>query len=277
MDNQDLRRIVDSSGFAFQLAVEDLVKKAGDRFKVIATEHAWMHPSTHRTGFADIILESGPMRLVVECKRVREGQWVFLRADDRLTNGTIRTYRADLLWTGVSSRGETSATDSFVCVPESPQCPFCTVRGSGEEQQSMLERVAGTLLEATEAVAHEQQQIETARRQKAPDLFEAIWFYVPVIVTNSTLNVCSFDPATVDPAKGVLPEGATFVPATIVRFAKNLSFDIDTSGYADLTAANRAKNRTVLVVTAAALADFLRAFTIAGELPNRLRRFRDGM
>src|SRR5258706_12141810 len=84
MSDEVSRSIVDSSGFAFQLAVERFVGAAESPFTVLTTEHAWTHPRTGDSGFADIVLaDPKGTRLVVECKRARGGRWVFLRPDER--------------------------------------------------------------------------------------------------------------------------------------------------------------------------------------------------
>lgn len=264
-----LRNLVDSSGFAFQVAVERLV--SGTAFEVRASEHAWTHPNTQNSGFADIVLEKGLVRLVVECKRVRGGDWVFLRPGPTPDEASGASRRVDVLWTAVSPQQDATGTDAVFCTPETTQCPFCVIRGSGEGQQSMLERLAAQLLHATEAIAHEQKTLDIARREHL--MPAQCWVYVPVIVTNARLSVCSFDPNGVNVADGSLPADATFESVTAVRFFKNLSFDIDTSARRTLTAANRAKNRTVLVVNATGFTAFLKLFSWEGGMPEGLHRF----
>ena len=133
----------------------------------------------------------------------------------------------------------------------------------------MLERLAGKLLEATEAIADEQMQLDLANR---PMVRAEFWSYIPVIVTNATLWVCSFDPAKVD-GDGMLPPDAKFHPAPLVRFFKNLSSDSGESSSQDLAGANRAKNRIVFVVEAAYFPEFLKAFKTGDRLPRRLAKF----
>jgi hypothetical protein len=131
MSQDDLRKLVDSSGFAFQVAVEKLVAESGTSFGVRATEHAWTHPRTHNTGFADIVLEHDWLRLVVECKRVRGGDWVFLRPENRLWETARASRRVEVIWTAVSREKHATGTDHIFCLPETAQCPFCAIRGSG--------------------------------------------------------------------------------------------------------------------------------------------------
>jgi hypothetical protein len=270
MDKTELRKLVNTTGFAFQTAVEELVASSGSPFSVVATEHAWVHPNSKRSGFADIILESGWLRLIIECKRRSGGQWIFLRPEARLPESTSTSRRVEVLWTAVSSNQEASATNGIFCTPDTSQCPFCVVRGSGEDQQPMLERIAGHLLEATEAIAHEQRQIDLAHRATGPN---RIWFYIPVIVTNAELSVCSFKPSDVNATDGLLPPTARFESATVVRFFKNLAFDFDPAVNRELSATNRAKNRTVFVVNTAGFQTFLRQLHEVEGMPSALRPF----
>lgn len=276
---EDLRKLVDSTGFAFQFAVEESVK--GTPFSVVATEHAYVHPRTGAKGFADAILSDEAVRFVVESKRVRDGNWIFLQPQDRKSLSAARSQRAEVFWTAVSARGRGVQTDTgepidrgtgvdaFDCNPTSPQCPFCIVRGASDDQQSMLERLAGRLLEATEAIADEQMQLDLANR---PVLRAEFWFYVPVIVTNATLWVCSFAPAKVD-GDGMLPHDAKFERAPVVRFFKNLSWESGDTSQQDLAGANRAKNRTVFVVESQHFPTFLNTFKSGDRLPPRLMQF----
>lgn len=266
-----LRKLVDATGFAFQIAVEQLAAVSSSPYRVLATEHAWAHSETGETGFADIILEGEGNRLVIECKRIRGGgQWVFLRPERRSPAVTAKSRRVEVLWTGVSATQSATSVDRFFFAPETSQCPFCVVRGSGEDQQPMLERISGLLLSATEAIAQEQMNIDLAHRADRPS---SLWFYVPVIVTNADLTICSFDPAKIDASTGLLPDDATFETVTAVRFFKNLSFRLDPTRVRELTAANTAKSRTVIVVNAGGLQPFLRHFEVVEGLPNAARPF----
>ena len=271
-DADPLRSLVDSSGFAFQLAVEQLV--AGTPFTVLTTEHGWVHPRTLNSGFADIVLEAqgGVVRLVVECKRVRGGDWVFLLPEKRTPDVARKSRRVDVLWTAVSAHNDATGFDHMFFNPETAQCPFCVVRGSGEGQQPMLERLAGHLLETMEAIADEQKRLDLERRANlTPAQFRV---YAPVIVTNAQLHVCVFDPAKVNPTDGLLPSDAEFFPTPFVRFFKNLTTDINASLQQDLKATNKAKNRTVFVVNAPALQDFLKSLTSTDAMPASMRQFR---
>ena len=286
MTDNNLRGLVDASGFAFQLAVEHLVHATAGRFRVLATEHAWVHPRSRETGFADIILEEvsdklAGLRLVIECKRVRDGQWVFLRPDEsaKMARSRFPTSPDELQsrviahWTAVDESNSASGTDEVICKPVSEYSSFCVVRGSGESQKPMLERVAAQLLDATEAIADEQFRLDVAHRTNRR--LQKIWVYTPVIVTSAQLSVCELDPSQISLADGLLPQQATFKHASVMRFTKNLAFDTNIAEHTTLAAVNASKDRTVFIVSSTSLIEFLNAFDWTGGIPKPLRAFMD--
>ncbi len=95
-DNDSLLNIVNSSGFLFQMRIEHEISSQastiGD-WKVIAHEHRWDDIKEDTEKFIDIILESGNVRLVMECKRVIDANWIFPILQDRRNIN-----RAKLLW-----------------------------------------------------------------------------------------------------------------------------------------------------------------------------------
>jgi hypothetical protein len=267
----DLYGLVNASGFQFQLAIENLIKSVPE-WQVAVTEHAWTNRDGGAGGFIDAVIENsaGVLRLVVECKRVREGRWVFLVPND--------SRRIETFWTAVSSGrpecGVASGVEGLSFEPKSPQSGFCVVRGTGEGQQPMLERLAGTLLDATEALADEQLQMDLVDKER---IVTRARFYVPVIITNAELFVCSFDPASVDPATGNLPDSATFSAVGVVRFIKNLKSTVGDGNYRSLQSLNAAKNRSVVVLNVAAVAPFLRSLALIGELPAAIHQMLYGI
>ena len=88
-------------------------------------------------------------------------------------------------------------------------------------------------------------------------------FIVPVVVTNAALTICRFDPAAIRIEDGTLA-AADAVTETVpfVRFRKSLATAMRESLFRDLRAANRARERTVFVVTAEHLTTFLKGWGI---------------
>ena len=77
-----LNTIINASGFLFQLRIENELREnviaPDSRWKIVGREHRWVNPSTGYEGFIDLLLDTGTLILVIECKRVTEGHWVFL-------------------------------------------------------------------------------------------------------------------------------------------------------------------------------------------------------
>src|SRR5437899_1635740 len=91
--SEDLRKMVNTSGFPFQLGVEREVKETRLRhgWEVLPREHPWRQAESGKSGYIDLILSKGFARMVVECKRPRDGTWVFL-VPDVPTNGSLMRF-----------------------------------------------------------------------------------------------------------------------------------------------------------------------------------------
>lgn len=77
-------RTVNESGFPLQIAVANLINaRRPNGWSVRYTEHAWRDSDTGASGFIDLVLQhpADTQYLVVECKRVRDVEWVFLAED----------------------------------------------------------------------------------------------------------------------------------------------------------------------------------------------------
>src|SRR5437879_1684849 len=83
MQDPELEKAVNDSGFPLQLGLKHLVQTGGARFRVALAEHRWRDPLADETKFLDLALRTGddrlPQLLVVECKRARDTDWIFLR------------------------------------------------------------------------------------------------------------------------------------------------------------------------------------------------------
>jgi hypothetical protein len=248
-DNESLLKSINKSGFLFQVKIEDLInktrKKSFDDWKLAAHEYRWVDLQTGFEGFIDIILENGLYRLVIECKKVDNANWIFLHNKSSV--------RASLAWTYKrSNMKDVSGFGDFCVSPETPESSFCIVRGQGENDKPMLERIAGLLLRATESLANDEFKFKT--EIKKPQRI-----YCPVIITNATINVCYFDPKNIDLSTGKLHlDDCKFETVPSVRFRKGLS----TSGYSDrlstdFQSANVEQERTVFIVNSNHLIEFL--------------------
>jgi len=253
---ESLLNLVNASGFLFQLRVEQEIKameafRSGN-LELIAREHRWVDPVDGTEGFIDVILKSGIGHMVVECKRVTDATWVFLIPDGR--DGMLR---ARLLWTSLTQDGAKIAEwHDFSLTPPSPEATFCIVRGQGERDTPMLERVSSLLLRSLESLANEEinRQAQTTRQQLS--------IYYPIIITNATLQVCRFNASSVDTSTGRLDDAA-FEEVPFVRFRKNLSSTLTSRGSQfTLQTVNLENERTVFVINAGHLTTIMQEWDV---------------
>lgn len=249
-DDQNLK-MVNASGFLFQLRVAKEVHAPASRhgWEVIAEEHRWQDPESGEDGYIDMVVShSGVHRMVIECKRVtNDGKWIFLIPSDRLYSQG----RFQVLWTNKEKPQEdVFAWSDFSVYSPMEQSEFCIVRGQGEKDVPMLERICGGLLQSVERLAL-QELMETKRESVTR-------FYIPVIVTNAELVVCRFTSQEVDLTSGQLPQG-TFESVPYIRFTKSLPSKIPFFDEArdEITYYKPIQNRTVFVVQSAHITHFL--------------------
>jgi len=256
--SESLLNLVNASGFLFQLRVEQEIK-ALEAFRrgnleLVAREHRWIDPVDGKEEFIDLILKSGIIRMVLECKRVTEATWAFLIPDNQ-----DKMKRARLLWTSLTQSGAKIAEwHDFKLTPLSPEATFCIVRGQGDKDTPMLERVSSLLLRSIEVLANEEMNHQTQLQQKNS-------IYYPVVITNASLQVCHFNPSSVNIVTGRL-DAANFQEVPFVRFRKNLSSILVNHGpQSDLQTANLENERTVFVINARHLANTIRELDISYE------------
>jgi len=245
-----LRNLVNSSGFLFQLGVEHQIRESQSlhEWTVMSREHPWKNPETGEEGFVDLVLGKRGGRAVIECKRPRDATWVFL-VDSHQSE---ERKRVRCLWVECEA-GQRSLLGwhDFLCAPASPESDFCVIRGKGEGDQPMLERLSGVLLRSLECLAEEELQFPFDR-----DFFH--WEYLPIIVTTAKLEMCRFDPREVSPKNGKI-QGGEFEPIPFIRFRKSLT----TTSPPDtiprtLKEAGEHRKRTVFVVNASEVTVFLK-------------------
>jgi hypothetical protein len=266
MSNQkDFRSIVNSSGFLFQLRVVHEIERSrkAHGWEILVAEHPWRDKESSREGYIDLILGKGIVRIVIECKRVKEGAWVFLLPN--ATQAGKNDTHMRCMWTAAQGRKSgseplqdyRSGWHDYYPQPPSYISEFCVVRGTGEDDRPLLERTAGRLIEAVEALALEELFVTFNNTPGHK------YIYVPVIVTNADLQVCRFGTDAVPLADGRLPEGAgEFESVPLVRFRKTLT--VRPTKYTliqTIRDSHRDKMRTVVVVNAERLTDLLTAWS----------------
>jgi hypothetical protein len=270
---EKLQRLVNSSGFPFQLRVAQEIRRVEHlAWSIIAEEHPWNDLTTGRDGFIDLIIGQNTNhdlhRMVIECKRTRDADWVFL-----LPNTRDRGTHVRCMWASTNPQNlhESTAVQSgyhdFYIIPESYISEFCVVRGTGEGQKPMLENLAGWLLSSTESFAREEISLWLAGNRTGRR------YYVPVIVTNARLTVCNFDVASVSLEAGEIPEG-DFEEVPFMRFRKSLTTIVsEDSSVQTISAANRDRPRTVLVVQSSHLTQLMNEWHLNLSSGNQLPRW----
>ena len=256
-----LLKATNKSGFPLQIAVEQLVTKTASShgWRVRNLEHAWFHPHIKEGGFIDLVLQKDTSNLVIECKRVREASWLFLRSD-----GSEKEQNRCKGWASWYARGSMKAFDWYDLKIE-PSCVevmFCTNHGKGAGgAQGMLEPVAANVVSSTEALAMEERDY---RQEKE----ESRKFYFNVIVTTAELKICCFSPDNISIKKGEIEE-ADFKLVPYVRFRKQLSLrnlHLTPQDYQTRIDPSNKKENTVFVVNSESLTEFLGDFAnLVGE------------
>jgi hypothetical protein len=274
--NEHALKQVNRSGFPFQLKVERDVEAAHQvgmhKWSVASREHAWADAEGN-TGYIDIVLkhqEFSTFRLVLECKRVksddaRQLQWLFLveeaKADfaDRASCFEVEADLGAKVW------------DDVRVSPFSLESQFCVLQGDdGSRKGTLLEKLAQELLRATEGLAEEEIKVEESiRKSEARERgLHVRLFLFPMIVTNAKIAVCRFAPERVDLTQGVLHEADIFeVP--MIRFRKSLVTDFPEGVFYGLDHANKARERTILIVNAEHLTEVLKDWQM-GQMPDRM-------
>lgn len=257
-----LHQHVNASGFPLQLAVSSAVRSAGLGWNVLYEEHAWK--LEEESGFTDLVLEDQykTWLMNLECKRVRDSEWIFLKQ-----SGTTPTRRHSKLW--VSHRSAKNTFFDWTDVPMDPpsvESQFCVVPGQDSKARPMLERVAASVVQSTEALAHE--ELETLASTSSD-----LRIYQNVIVTTAALKVCEVDVSKVDLANGEIDEATAFSDVPYLRFRKQLGASDSTVRAATdshtLSQQKKERESTVFVVNAARFIDFLEAC----ELPENFEQY----
>lgn len=263
-ETEKLLRLVNSSGFPFQLRVaEDVRSMSPDRgWHVISEEYPWNDLDSGSESFVDLILGCSTnydvVRMIIECKRTRDADWIFLLPD---TVPSATGLQTRCMWTSTGRHMHPDKIDlrggynNFYIAPESHISEFCIVRGTGEGQKPMLENLCGILLRSVEAIAQEDSSVSLAVNRSQNR------YFVPMIVTNARLHICKFNLRSVSLSDGEIPQG-DFEEVPFIRFTKNL-----TVGKHNPARQKCDRARTVLVVQASSLVQLLSQWRLVSGEP----------
>lgn len=275
MTNQDSTlKQINKSGFPFQLKVEHEIRLTQQKhnWSVASREHPWTSLDKASKGFIDLVLKHdkfSTFRLVIECKRIRaedtrQLRWVFLIPDKDTQPTALASCFEIEIWgkpdqAGGATWRDIRVWDNVGLRPASLQSEFCILQSDEQRRQPILESLSADVLESIEGLAEEEVNIEKSLGQSV----SARLFIFPAIVTNAEIAVCRFDPANIKIADGTLETGdveITTVP--FIRFRKSLATDFPQGAFYYLEAANKARERTVFVVNAASLPEFLKNWNV---------------
>jgi hypothetical protein len=122
-----LLSVVNASGFPFQIRVAHLVRETAARrgWTVLVSEHPWTDEETGENGFIDVVLgrdDDYSLRLVIECKRAKDSQWVFISPDT-----TAKSFELVRCFVTLNSRGDKAGTWRYcqmLCMGRRVRRPF---------------------------------------------------------------------------------------------------------------------------------------------------------
>src|SRR4030067_90331 len=127
-DNSSFLNYVNSSGFAFQMRIEEELNKGQNRWHFAGREHRWQDEGG-QSGYIDLLVDFGALRVLIECKKQKDKNWIFLKSK----SGQHRD-RCSLLWAKkykpieqLSFPSDFAAWDIFSVAPTSYASAFCTM------------------------------------------------------------------------------------------------------------------------------------------------------
>jgi hypothetical protein len=263
------------SGYPFQMRVREEVKATENDhgWEVVSDEYAWSDRgrSKESSGYIDLVLRHmaiRSLRMVIECKRMRGEdarglQWLFLVPANRATQTEL--VRGLTMAFAQRYNAHCVAWDDLLWDPPSLQAEFCVTYSDQPRQKPQLEGISAELLASTDGLLREELQIAHISKAR----FSA--FYIPAIVTNAVLKACVFDAAAVPLGDGVIPpDKCRIEEVPYIRFRKSLTTEFPTGDgevVDDLRVAARLRERTVFVINAGHLSNFLQACRLKGPQP----------
>ena len=262
-EEERFRNIADSSGYLFQLGVEEKIRRTQQvhGWQWILREHAWSNTATGDHGFIDLVIRKlfgvRVVHAVIECRRRRDATWVFPIAPE-ISSGRMAEREVVALAANPESEGLKVRPVQFAVEPESHQSEFCSMHGT--ERTRTLEQWSSDLLVALDAFA-----VQTIEIHRSSIMEEGRqWAFIPVMVTTARLVVCEVEVGGVDLATGNLASGE-FTEVPWVRFHKPLSVKLE--GISESTTFDdlrRQGERTIFVVNAFHLSNVLGSWKMGG-------------
>jgi hypothetical protein len=267
----DTLKVANDSGFPLQIALQHLISETtvvhGWRTRYV--EHAWINPLDGQSGFIDVVLQDRHCStfMTIECKRMRESTWVFLHS-----NGSAMERQHAKSWVThhINDQVKFFGWDNVQVDPLTPEAIFCAVRGqTANDKRTLIERIGGELISATEALAKEDLDFRLPNQHIAR-------FYFNVIVTTAELKIAKFSPKNISLEDGTLSI-ADIQDVPYLRFRKQMSLretPLTIEDYANDNIGNTIayeRENTIFVVRANALADFLQNFEVSEDTVRQIK------
>jgi hypothetical protein len=255
-DNVSFQNILNSAGYLFQISVENEISAKlpllRGEWSISAREHRWFNDIDKTEGFIDLVLTSGNLRMVIECKKTEDSNWLFINS-----SGGRQTAKSRLLWTIISSEKKYfSNYHDFHMSPSSSETMFCVVRGQDNRDMSMLDRISSNLMKSVESLASE--EFEYGNRSD----HQAI-VYIPAIITNAKILECIVDPSKIDINTGHISE-SDIKEIPFIRYRKNFySGNQYHKTKRDMRNTNSENDRTIIVINSNSIINTLKEIIIS--------------
>jgi hypothetical protein len=248
IDRGKLLETVDSSGFLFQVKVAQQFRESG--LSPVLEEQHWVHPNGKYEGFADIVAISNRLRFVVECKRFRDAEWIFLTQERSFSQNRNIFYKISKY---DSSNYPFRKWSEFGTHQKNiKEANQCVMKRNGKDE-NLLESICTILINSIEAIAQDEIQIRKDQRGEL--------IYIPMIVTTARLYLCEYNLNIIDINTGNLSINEispTLESVPYIRFRKSLGIRsnelVDSSSLKHLSLANE---RSILIIQAESLKGFL--------------------
>lgn len=256
---------INNSGFPLQLAVKHAVKSSNTGWRVLYEEHFWEREGL--SGFVDLVIVNpyGTILMNIECKRVRDSNWVFLA--DKGIGGDRKLAK---IWATYYNNDSVNYFDwvDIPVTPRSVESKYSIVAGQDGKAQPMLERIAAVVVQSTEALAHDE-------RNLLKDQSTIFRLYVNVIVTTADLYVLRVDPAEADLATGEISKESESTKVPYVRFRKQLNSSYPEEPLLNLNQPGLPqiaihRESTVFIVNSLHFMDFVKEFELPDDIAFRL-------
>lgn len=250
-ENKYLNNLVNSSGYPFQIAIEEEIKHHRNihGWSIYLREHPWRNKEDGSEGFIDLIIGKGVVRFVIECKRLKEGIWIFPVYHENQKE--VDKFKS--CWSYNEPDKEPNiGWGELSMPPSSPQSDFCIIHGQDEKAKPMLERIGGFLISSVEAYGYEEILAEGH-----PNL-DNLRLLIPCIVTSAKLKICNFKPSEISIKDGTVKD-AQFKEVPYIRFRKNLVVQgIQQSSKAiRLKELDKQMERSILIINSVHFTEFL--------------------